>query len=142
MKINVFLYNLLNILIIISCHNKDMEKEEYYIYGTSEFKEKEKELKISLEEAAQIYANYVLKQDIQKAKIECVLDIIYEDNYIFVNSPLHYNAKTGYNISGVWVNGYTGEIKEKYISKYVKIPNKSKNINVIVPFQKEILKKK
>ncbi|PQL94926.1 hypothetical protein [Apibacter adventoris] len=115
-----------------------MEKEEFYIYGTSEFKEKEKELKISLEEAAQIYANYEFQLLVNKKDtLSCNLDIIYNNNYIF--SPFLYNAKTGeYNLSGIWINGDTGEAKkiktDKNIHIILKIP---KNY-----YKKEIIKKK
>ncbi|TWP26138.1 hypothetical protein ETU09_10585 [Apibacter muscae] len=80
-------------------------------------------MKISLDEATQIYANYIFKQDIQKTRIKCILDVIYNDNYIFTDSPLNFNSKTGYNISGIWVNGYTGQI-EKNLLIELKIPKK------------------
>lgn len=128
----------MNLFNFFSC----TEERNIYVYNTNTFKEKEKELKISLEEATKIYANYIFKQDTQKTRVKCILDVIYNDNYIFIDSPLNFNSKTGYNISGIWVNGHTGEIKEKKSSKYVKIPNELNNINVIIPFQKEIIKKR
>ncbi|TWP22977.1 hypothetical protein ETU10_10325 [Apibacter muscae] len=69
-------------------------------------------MKISLEEATQIYVNYIFKQDTQKTSVKCILDVVYNDNYIFIDSPLNFNSKTGYNISGIWVNGYTGQIEK------------------------------
>ncbi|TWP27980.1 hypothetical protein ETU08_09695 [Apibacter muscae] len=125
MRINIYAY-LLFILLIISCDNKNIKKEEFYVYGTSEFVEKEKGMKISLEEATQIYAEYIYHlQKNKKDTINCNLDIIYKDYYIF--SPFLYNAKTGnYNLSGIWVNGNTGQIKkiktEKNLHIILKIP--------------------
>ncbi|PQL94927.1 hypothetical protein C4S76_03335 [Apibacter adventoris] len=116
MKINVFLYNLLNLLIIISCHNKNMEKEEFYIYGTSRFKEKEKELKISIEEAKKLYLSVN-----QNETENYSLAIIYGDSYIF-NSILLYDLKTGiYTLSGIWINGNSGEINKIKTDKYIRI---------------------
>ncbi|WP_146105676.1 hypothetical protein [Apibacter adventoris] len=93
-----------------------MEKEEFYIYGTSRFKEKEKELKISIEEAKKLYLSVN-----QNETENYSLAIIYGDSYIF-NSILLYDLKTGiYTLSGIWINGNSGEINKIKTDKYIRI---------------------
>ena len=50
------------------------------------------------------------------------MDIIYGDYYIFKPKWEPYNLKTGnYNLSGIWINGNTGEIKEVKTNKRIKV---------------------
>ncbi len=104
--------------IFFSCKNT----HEIYIYGTLEFKEKEKMLKLSLKEAADICENYIINHNILTEDKYYYLDLICDDNYIFKIKHELYNPKLGrYNLSGIWVNGKTGKIREVKTRENVKV---------------------
>ena len=96
-------------------------EKDIFIYRTEEFKKKEKTFKLSLDEAGQKCIKYILKEEIANdGSFE--LDIIYGDYYIFKPKGELYNLKTGnYNLSGIWINGNTGEIKEVKTNKSIKV---------------------
>ena len=96
-------------------------EKDISIYRTEEFKKKEKTFKLSLDEAGQKCIKYILKEEIANyGSFE--LDIIYGDYYIFKPKGELYNLKTGnYNLSGIWINGNTGEIKEVKTNKRIKV---------------------
>ena len=96
-------------------------EKDISIYRTEEFKKKEKTFKLSLDEAGQKCIKYILKEEIANdGSFE--LDIIYGDYYIFKPKGEPYNLKTGnYNLSGIWINGNTGEIKEVKTNKRIKV---------------------
>ena len=54
------------------------------------------------------------------------MSIVYGDYFVFALKP--YNLKTArYNLSGYWVNGMTGDIKEVDTEEYLELilePNK------------------
>ena len=96
-------------------------EKDIFIYRTEEFKKKEQTFKLSLDEAAQKCIKYILEEEIANdGSFE--LDIIYGDYYIFKPKWEPYNLKTGnYNLSGIWINGNTGEIKEVKTNKRIKV---------------------
>ncbi len=97
-------------------------QDNFYIYRTEEFNKKENEFRISLDEASKIYSTFILEKNKENKEIFCPLDIIYGEHYIFKENRAAYNLKTGdYNLSGVWINGNTGEIKEIQTEDNVKI---------------------
>ena len=118
------MYKVIKIVIIIgilsSIFSCKVEKD-ISIYRTEEFKKKEKTFKLSLDEAGQKCIKYILKEEIANdGSFE--LDIIYGDYYIFKPKGELYNLKTGnYNLSGIWINGNTGEIKEVKTNKRIKV---------------------
>ena len=96
-------------------------EKDISIYRTEEFKKKEKTFKLSLDEAGQKCIKYILKEEIANEGF-FELDIIYGDYYIFKPKGELYNLKTGnYNLSGIWINGNTGEIKEVKTNKRIKV---------------------
>ena len=96
-------------------------EKDIFIYRTKEFKKKEQTFKLSLDEAAQKCIKYILKEEIANDGF-FELDIIYGDYYIFKPKGELYNLKTGnYNLSGIWINGNTGEIKEVKTNKRIKV---------------------
>ena len=96
-------------------------EKDISIYRTEEFKKKEKTFKLSLDEAGQKCIKYILKEEIANDGF-FELDIIYGDYYIFKPKGEPYNLKTGnYNLSGIWINGNTGEIKEVKKNENIKI---------------------
>ena len=96
-------------------------EKDISIYRTEEFKKKEKTFKLSLDEAGQKCIKYILKEEIANDGF-FELDIIYGDYYIFKPKGELYNLKTGnYNLSGIWINGNTGEIKEVKTNKRIKV---------------------
>ena len=118
------MYKVIKIVIIIgilsSIFSCKVEKD-ISIYRTEEFKKKEKTLKLSLDEAGQKCIKYILKEEIANDGF-FELDIIYGDYYIFKPKGELYNLKTGnYNLSGIWINGNTGEIKEVKTNKRIKV---------------------
>ena len=118
------MYKVIKIVIIIgilsSIFSCKVEKD-ISIYRTEEFKKKEKTFKLSLDEAGQKCIKYILKEEIANDGF-FDLDIIYGDYYIFKPKWELYNLKTGnYNLSGIWINGNTGEIKEVKTNKRIKV---------------------
>ena len=118
------MYKVIKIVIIMgilsSIFSCKVEKD-ISIYRTEEFKKKEKTFKLSLDEAGQKCIKYILKEEIANDGF-FDLDIIYGDYYIFKPKFELYNLKTGtYNLSGIWINGNTGEIKEVKTNKSIKV---------------------
>ena len=96
-------------------------EKDISIYRTEEFKKKEQTFKLSLDEAGQKCIKYILKEEIANDGF-FDLDIIYGDYYIFKPKWEPYNLKTGnYNLSGIWINGNTREIKEVKTNKRIKV---------------------
>ena len=118
------MYKVIKIVIIMgilsSIFSCKVEKD-IFIYRTEEFKKKEQTFKLSLDEAGQKCIKYILKEEIANdGSFE--LDIIYGDYYIFKPKWEPYNLKIGnYNLSGIWINGNTGEIKEVKTNKRIKV---------------------
>ena len=117
-------YKIIKIVIVIgilsSVFSCKVEKD-ISIYRTEEFKKKEKTFKLSLDEAGQKCIKYILKEEIANDGF-FELDIIYGDYYICKPKGELYNLKTGnYNLSGIWINGNTGEIKEVKTNENIKI---------------------
>ena len=118
------MYKVIKIVIIMgilsSIFSCKVEKD-IFIYRTEEFKKKEQTFKLSLDEAGQECIKYILKEEIANDGF-FELDIIYGDYYIFKPKGELYNLKTGnYNLSGIWINGNTGEIKEVKTNKRIKV---------------------
>ena len=104
-------------------------EKDISIYRTEEFKKKEQTFKLSLDEAGQKCIKYILKEEIANDGF-FDLDIIYGDYYIFKPKGEPYSLKTGnYNLSGIWINGNSGEIKEV---------KKNKNIKIILEYNSHI----
>ena len=120
------MYKVIKIVIIMgilsSIFSCKVEKDiSIYRTRTEEFKKKEKTFKLSLDEAGQKCIKYILKEEIANDGF-FDLDIIYGDYYIFKPKWEPYNLKTGnYNLSGIWINGNTGEIKEVKTNKRIKV---------------------
>ena len=118
------MYKVIKIVIIMgilsSVFSCKVEKD-ISIYRTEEFKKKEKTFKLSLDEAGQKCIKYISKEEIANDGF-FELDIIYGDYYIFKPKWEPYSLKTGnYNLSGIWINGNSGEIKEVKKNKNIKI---------------------
>ena len=118
------MYKVIKIVIVMgilsSVFSCKVEKD-ISIYRTEEFKKKEKTFKLSLDEAGQKCIKYILKEEIANDGF-FDLDIIYVDYYIFKPKWEPYNLKTGnYNLSGIWINGNTREIKEVKTNKRIKV---------------------
>ena len=133
-------YKIIKIVIVIgilsSVFSCKVEKD-ISIYRTEEFKKKEKTFKLSLDEAGQKCIKYILKEEIANDGF-FELDIIYGDYYIFKPKWELYNLKTGnYNLSGIWINGNTGEIKEVKTNKNIKV---ILEYNSHMPYTKRITK--
>ena len=63
---------------------------------------------------------------------------IYGDYYIFFENWEPYSLKTGtYNLSGIWINGNSGEIKEIKTDKNIKVILEP---NGHIPYTKRITK--
>ncbi|WP_164997578.1 hypothetical protein [Capnocytophaga sp. oral taxon 878] len=118
------MYKVIKIVIIVgilsSIFSCKVEKD-ISIYRTEEFKKKEKTFKLSLDEAGQKCIKYILKEEIANDGF-FELDIIYGDYYIFKPKWEPYSLKTAnYNLSGIWINGNTGEIKEVKTNKSIEV---------------------
>ena len=118
------MYKVIKIVIIIgilsSIFSCKVEKD-ISIYRTEEFEKKEQTFKLSLDEAGQKCIKYILKEEIANDGF-FDLDIIYGDYYIFKPKWEPYSLKTSnYNLSCIWINGNTGEIKEVKTNKSIKV---------------------
>ncbi|WP_297970896.1 hypothetical protein [uncultured Capnocytophaga sp.] len=133
-------YKIIKIVIVMgilsSVFSCKVEKD-ISIYRTEEFKKKGKTFKLSLDEAGQKCIKYILKEEIANDGF-FELDIIYGDYYIFKPKWEPYSLKTGnYNLSGIWINGNSGEIKEVKTNKNIKI---ILEYNSHIPYTKRITK--
>ena len=108
---------------LFSCFSKNnniSSKENVYVYGSKEFSDKENSFKITLRQASIICAKHQFKQDINKKEVFTCLNIMYGDYYLF--SSFMYNLKSArYNLSGIWIDGNTGEIKEVKTRKNITV---------------------
>lgn len=106
------------ILMLCALSSCIMAKRSYYVYGSSEFAEKEKELTIKLTTAAAI------AQDFTGHKGRLYLTVIYDDYYVFSEKTYiyHFNPKVGYGNSGVWVSGKDARFKRVERGKYIPMP--------------------
>lgn len=93
-----------------------------YIYSTEEFLEKSNEMKYNLNDAIDIYCNYVF--DVHNVdSIWFYAEVIYGEDYVFTQIP--YNAKTNqYFIYGLLINGETGNVKKIDRTKSIKLQQK------------------
>lgn len=90
-----------------------------YIYGTSEFEQRSNQLRYTLNDAVDIYLQHLFSIKTTE-NLEFYIRILYDDNYIFSTS--FFDPKEDKcNLSGYWVNGETGEIKEITTKEYAKI---------------------
>src|SRR5690554_367871 len=104
--INIFII----LLSISSCGIKN--REIAYVYGTPAFNEKQKALKYTVSDASGLCADYLRQQGSLSDFSWLTLNIIYGDYYVFKTRPAVYNLKLAeYYLSGIWVNGQTGEVK-------------------------------
>ncbi|MET3730499.1 hypothetical protein [Moheibacter stercoris] len=105
------------------------------IYRTQEFSELEKDFKYSVPDAAELVANFIHNEQPNLSSFWLKLDLVYGEYYVFKDEPYSYNLKIAkYNLTGVWFNAKTGEIKRVKNGKSVDVimePLKS------FPFAKE-----
>jgi hypothetical protein len=112
----LMLISMCSIFSIFGCAPK-----EIYLYGTEEFETKAKLRDVSLEQAARLASNYYYKE-LRPDKLEqsFTLHIIYNNNYIF--TTVFNNAKRlKYNLTGIWINGMTGEVEYVKTKKCVNV---------------------
>lgn len=103
-------------LILMSCNR---EKGPSYVYGKEDYKEKEKHLVLDTEQAAAIYAKHYFSQHPNDTVVDVKLDIIYSDYYVFKEKREPYAPMLAhYGLSGIWINGQTGELKEVKTKDY------------------------
>lgn len=118
---------------LISC--KVNSQEIITIYRTQEFSELEKDFKYSVPDAAELVANFIHNEQPNLSSFWLKLDLVYGEYYVFKDEPYSYNLKIAkYNLTGVWFNAKTGEIKRVKNGKSVDVimePLKS------FPFAKE-----
>lgn len=112
-------------------------QEAITIYRTPEFIVLEKEFTYSVSDAAEITAEFIHQEQPDKSSFWLKMDIIYEDYYLFKDEPSNYSLKHAkYDLSGVWFNAKTGEIKRVKNAKSVDLVlEPSKNF----PFTKEFI---
>ena len=114
--------NILIISILVHGLLSCAAKKAVYIYGTPEFESKQKELNYSLGEAAVHCQDYIAAREQLDSVRFIRLDLIYGDDYIFQIRPMHYNLKTTeYWLSGIWVNGKDGVVKEVKSRKPIQV---------------------
>jgi hypothetical protein len=88
-------------------------KNDIYLYGTKEFENKVEKLNVSLEQAVMLASDYYFNNQCPDAVVfdySFVLHIMYGDNYIFT-TVLHNPKRFDYNMTGIWVDGMTGETR-------------------------------
>lgn len=111
---------IMGILSFLGCSQES--KQTIYKYNSEEYNQKIKEFNVSIGEAAELVSKFYDEKNISENKQEILLDIVLGDFYIFPSTPAFYNPKTTkYILSGIWINGKTGEVLEKDTEKYVKV---------------------
>jgi len=134
MKIkHLYIITFMGLFNLFSC--KVNSQESITVYRTHEFNEKQKEMKYSVAEAADLCADFVHKENPDRNSFWLKMDVMQGDHYIFKDEPYNYNLKIAkYDLSGIWFNAKTGEIKRVKNGKNVDLimePQKS------FPFTKE-----
>jgi len=117
LKFNLIII-LVSLLGLFSCSNK--VNETVYKYNSKEYLNKLKEFKIPMKEASYMASKLYFKNNPNIKEYDCTLDIVLGDYYIFSGYPRIYVSKTQkYYLSGIWVNGKTGEVVKKETDRSV-----------------------
>jgi len=111
----LILLTLCSVFCFLGCSAK--VENDIYIYGTKEFDDKTEKLNITTEQAGDIAYEYYLTTISPRSKGPLFLNIIYGDYYIFRTAPS--NLKVEYNMTGIWVDGVTGEARYVKTNKWV-----------------------
>ncbi len=108
---------LLIVAIISSCHNNNpikIDKNKTYAYQTEEFSRWEHSKKIKLNEAHKILYEYLKThhESFKNTDKQTGYPLSYAyDNYYVFSSVTNIHKLGKFNLSGLWVNANTGEIK-------------------------------
>jgi hypothetical protein len=105
---NAIMITVCSIFSFLSCSPNQI-KNDIYLYGTKEFENKVEQLNVSLEQAAILASEYYfthLHPDVLEYFF--TLHIICGNNYIFT-TVLHNPKQLKYNLTGIWIDGITGE---------------------------------
>ena len=149
MKHLILFITMCSILSFLSCRSQHQIKDDIYMYGTREFESKAEKLNVSIEQAAMLASDYYFKNiypdtrnyflifhssDTQEYFF--TLHIICGDNYIFT-TVLNNPKRIKYNMSGIWVNGMTGEVKHVVTKQWTEVDLSHYPVNTYI---KEIKK--
>ncbi len=99
--------------------NGSINSNDIYLIGTEKYENKIHSFYITREEAAEKIVKY--KHDVPHFLL--VHYIVIDDCYVFSKGE-----GTGIRISGIYVNGYTGEVEEKLDTSYVISPSMQKQL--------------
>lgn len=103
----IVIMSIFSIFSLSSFFNK--KNEDIYLYGTESFNQKSNEMRYTLNDAIDIFCDYMF-EDKNIDNIGFHAEIIYGEDYVFTDKA--YKTKTGqYFIAGYLVNGETGQIK-------------------------------
>jgi len=110
-----------SILSFLGCRSPHHIKNDIYLYGTDEFENKIQTLNVSLENAAVMASEFYFKAMApEKVEAIVILNIIQENFYIFT-TVIHNPKQLEYNMTGIWVNGITGETKYVDTKKWTNV---------------------
>ena len=112
-----------NIFSFLGCCSQTQIRNDIYQYGTKEFENKVEKFNVSAEQAVILASDYYFKTILPNIKKGVfipystdtqeyffTLDIVCGNNYIFT-TVLHNPKLLKYNMTGIWVNGITKEVK-------------------------------
>ncbi len=108
---------LLMLIIISSCqkyNDMKIDKNKAYAYQTEAFDQWEQSKKIKLDEAYRIHLEYIQthNKSFKKKDRQNGLPLSYAyDNYYVFSTIINIQKLGRFNLSGVWVNADTGEVK-------------------------------
>ncbi len=108
---------LLALVLITGCQKYSaikIDKNKAYAYQSEAFEQWEQTKKIKLEDAYKIHLEYVqtCKESFKNLNKETGFPLSYAyDNYYVFSSVTNFQKFGEFNLSGVWVNADTGEVK-------------------------------
>ena len=116
----------------LGCYSPTQVKSGIYQYGAKEFEDKMRKMNLSIEQAVILASDYYFKTVSPNSyEYSFELHIIYGDNYIFT-TVLHNPKQLKYNMTGIWVNGMTGEVKYIETKKWTNVDLSHFPINTYV----------
>lgn len=110
-----------NIFSLWGCCSQTQVKSDIYQYGTKEFENKMEKMNLSIEQAVILASDHyfeIVSPD--SYEYSFVLHIMYGDNYIFT-TVLHNPKQLKYNMTGIWINGMTGEVRYVETKKWTNV---------------------
>ena len=116
------------LFLVVSCQAPE---GAYVFYDEPAYAEKERQLPISTEQAATLFARNYFEQHPSAEKVTAYIDVLFRKKYIVSPDEIRYRAKYGgyyLTTDTYWVHGKTGKLKKnkRYILYLPRVRRASK----------------